>query len=76
MGPRSCVGQELALLGIKVVMVMTLREFNLTASYDVLGDSQEKNESKTASGERAYQALKGIPRPAECFLCRVTVAPR
>lgn len=73
-GPRSCIGQELALLEIKLVMVMTLREFNITSSYDMLDHDQGKKESKTVSGERAYQVLKGTPRPAECFPCRVTVA--
>lgn len=70
-GSRSCIGQELALLEIKLVMVMTLREFDITSSYDM-----SKKASKTVNGERAYQVFKGTPRPAECFPCRVKIATR
>lgn len=75
-GPRNCIGQELALLELKLVMVMTLRELNITASYDVGGHDQVKNNPKTVSGERAYQVLKGTTRPADGFPCKVTFAAR
>lgn len=63
-GPRSCIGQELALLEIKIVMVMTVREFEVQAVYE--GEIG-------VEGERAYQVLKGTTRPREGFPCRVTV---
>lgn len=76
-GPRSCIGQELALLEMKLVMVMTLREFNVTSSYDAFDHDQGKRrKSNTVDGERAYQVMKGTPRPADGFPCRVTVAIR
>ena len=75
-GPRNCIGQELALLELKLVMVMTLREFYVTASYDVESPDQVKSKSKTVNGERAYQALKGTTRPADGFPCRVEFTAR
>ena len=75
-GPRNCIGQELALLELKVVMVMTLRSFNITASYDVWDRVHGTKEPKTVNSERAYYALKGTTRPVDGFPCRVTVATR
>lgn len=73
-GPRNCIGQELALLEIKLVLVMSLRRFNITASYDMGDHGQWGKEPKTVNGERAYQILRGTIGPAEGFPCRVTVA--
>lgn len=33
-GPRTCIGQELALLEMKIIMVMTLRYFDIKADYE------------------------------------------
>ena len=33
-GARNCIGQELALLEIKIVMILTLRKFNISAAYE------------------------------------------
>ena len=71
-GPRNCIGQELALLELKLVMVMTLRELNITASYDT--HDQVKGGPKTVNGERAYQVLKGTTRPVDGFPCRIRFA--
>ena len=75
-GPRNCIGQELALLELKVVMVMTLRSFNITASYDVWDLAHGTKEPQTVNSERAYYALKGTTRPVDGFPARVTVATR
>ena len=73
-GPRNCIGQELALLELKIVMVMALREVNITPSYDAVNHNEIENKSKTVNGERAYQVLKGTTRPADGFPCRITFA--
>ncbi len=78
-GPRNCIGQELALLEIKIVLVMTLRQFNIMAGYDMWDHGQGKKTSgkktsKTVNGERAYQVLRGTVGPADGFPCRVRVA--
>lgn len=71
-GPRNCIGQELAMLEIKIVMVMTLREFNIKPSYGEWDQVRGKPGPRTVSGERAYQVLNGTTRPADGFPCRVT----
>jgi len=32
-GPRACIGQELAMLEMKIIMVMTLRDFDVKENY-------------------------------------------
>ena len=33
-GPRNCIGQELAMLDMKVIMAMTLRDYDIKAEYE------------------------------------------
>lgn len=33
-GPRACIGQELALIEMKVIMVLTLRDFDVRDAYE------------------------------------------
>ena len=73
-GPRNCIGQELALLELKLVMVLTLREFDIEAKYDVGG--QVGKGPKIVNGERAYQVLTGTTRPADGFPCQVSFMER
>ena len=73
-GPRNCIGQELAMLEMKLVMVMTLREFDVRSSYDEWDRIRVKLGPRTVSGERAYQVLDGTTRPADGFPCRVLMA--
>lgn len=75
-GPRNCIGQELALLELKIVMVMTLREFNIMAAYDEWDLVKERTGLRTVIKERAYQALKGTTRPADGFPCKIATASR
>jgi cytochrome P450 len=32
-GPRACIGQELAMLEMEIIMVMTLRDFDVNENY-------------------------------------------
>ncbi|KAF2010892.1 putative cytochrome P450 [Aaosphaeria arxii CBS 175.79] len=41
-GPRRCIGQELALLEVKVVLVMTARAFRFVEAYEEWGRIQEQ----------------------------------
>ncbi|KAL6713648.1 hypothetical protein ACLMJK_009113 [Lecanora helva] len=75
-GPRNCIGQELAMLEMKIVLAMTVREFDIQACYEEWDQLKGKKGPKTVSGERAYQVLNGTTRPAEGFPCRVRVAKR
>jgi cytochrome P450 len=58
-GPRACLGQELALLELKAVLAMTVREFDLAA---VLMDGPGTGEE--VLGARVYQTqAPGQPTP-------------
>ncbi|MCJ1383277.1 hypothetical protein MMC17_006390 [Xylographa soralifera] len=61
-GPRNCIGQELTILEMKVVLVMTLRTYVIVADY---GERTEQ-----VDGEKAYQT--GIGSPSMGLPCRIT----
>ena len=75
-GPRNCIGQELAMFEIKLVVVMTIREFRINPGYEECDGIKGSKGPTTVNVERAYQVLKGTTRPAGGFPCRVTVAVR
>lgn len=33
-GPRACIGQKLAMFEMKIIMVLTLRNFDISAEYE------------------------------------------
>lgn len=49
LGPRNCIGQELALLELRAILAMTLRELDFEPAYPA--DAIEVN------GEKAYQVM-------------------
>ncbi|KAI9777748.1 MAG: hypothetical protein M1816_004592 [Peltula sp. TS41687] len=72
LGPRNCIGQELAMMEIKIAMAMTLREFNVKAVYEEWDLLKSKGGRKTVEGERAYQII--LAQPSDGLPCRVEVA--
>ncbi|RMJ28726.1 Cytochrome P450 [Aspergillus sp. HF37] len=74
-GPRSCIGQTLALLELRIAMVMTLREFDIAPAYEEWDCIHRRTSVKEFNGHRAYQAEKGGggAHPADEFPCRVTL---
>jgi cytochrome P450 len=75
-GPRNCIGQELALIEMKVVLAMTVREFDFKAAYDeldsLMGDGTlwARDESfrkgpQEVFGERMHQILLAAAKPSE-----------
>jgi hypothetical protein len=49
LGPRNCIGQELAQLEIRAILAMTLREFDIEGAYP--------EDAPTFLGEKAYQVM-------------------
>ena len=72
LGPRACIGKELSLLELKIVLCLVARQFEISAAYEELDAEigMKRNKTvKTIDGERAYQVGKGEP---SAFLpCRV-----
>ena len=68
-GPRNCIGQELALLEMKAVLVLAIRRFQFCMPYDEWDQLHPKRGPRHVAGERAYQALNG--GPSEGMPCRV-----
>lgn len=70
-GPRNCIGQELALLEMKTVLVLAIRQFHFSMPYDEWDQLHPKKGPTHVAGERAYQALNG--GPSEGMPCRVKI---
>ncbi|KAH8894133.1 cytochrome P450 [Thozetella sp. PMI_491] len=77
-GPKSCIGQTLALLELRIALVMTLREFQIEAAYEEWDTLHPRPGIKTVNGNRTYQAEKGGggAHPADGFPVRVSQRQR
>ncbi|KAK4997434.1 hypothetical protein LTR28_013978 [Elasticomyces elasticus] len=75
-GPRSCIGQELALLETKIIMALTLRRFDIHASFDDLAalandgsvwapDEHVGPKKVEVLGDEMYQMLKATAKPRQ-----------
>ncbi|KAI0520761.1 hypothetical protein F5B22DRAFT_644507 [Xylaria bambusicola] len=75
-GERSCIGQTLAQMELKVALVMTMRTFDIIPAYAEWDGLHPKKGIKTVNGNRAYQAEMGGggAHPADGFPVLVTEA--
>jgi hypothetical protein len=80
-GPRNCIGQELAVLETKVILALTVREFEFQCRYPQVEIDGKMNDGSdggvrvesvdektprwTIEGHRCWQVLKGSAKPAE-----------
>ncbi|KAF2703867.1 cytochrome P450 [Pleomassaria siparia CBS 279.74] len=82
-GPRNCIGQELALVEMKMLLALTIREFNVRSVYDELGalsddgslwaaDKATKTGPQECLGTDAYQILLAAAKPREGMPARVS----
>lgn len=80
-GPRNCIGQDLALIEAKIILALTIREFDFRAAYDELsklkGDGTgypcDEKGPQSQFGDEAYQIQLGTAKPREGWPCRVTL---
>ncbi|KAF6834222.1 afln vera monooxygenase [Colletotrichum plurivorum] len=72
-GPRSCIGQTLAMIELKVALAMTAREFRIAPAYGEWDRLRPRRGIKTVNGDRAYQAMVGGggAHPADGFPVRI-----
>ena len=61
-GPHACIGQELAILELKIALVLTIRRFNFEVDYPELVGEERKVPSEVF-GDRWYQVLEGTAKP-------------
>ena len=59
-GPKNCIGQELAILEMKIAMVLVLQRFDVVDSYEQV-DREKPGRIKRLHGERTYQVELGGP---------------
>lgn len=70
-GPRNCIGQELAMLEMKVIMVLAARQFDITLGYEDLDKAKKANDINTVYGERGYQIERAQPQgDLPCYVGR------
>lgn len=73
-GPRNCIGQELALTEIKVMLILTIREFDIKDAYQEFDETKKNPKDWNVNGQRAYMMRRGGGHPADYYPCKVTFA--
>ena len=68
-GPRNCIGQELAVIEMKVVLVMAVRRFSIEPAYEELDGRKGRAKVDSVYGERGYQIQRA--QPSGDLPCRV-----
>lgn len=79
-GGRMCIGLDLAMIETKIILVMTLRRFDVRAAYEELdsvakdGSGWPRGTPEDSAGElggTAYQTLRGSAKPRQGMPARV-----
>ncbi len=68
-GPRACIGKELTMVELKIVLCLVARQFEFSAAYEELDGKTNGGGLRSVDGERAYQVGKG--EPSGFLPCRV-----
>lgn len=66
LGPRNCIGQDLALIESRIILALILRQFIVKPMYEELDSKSVSQEIKTLpDGEKAYQIMVATAKPAQ-----------
>lgn len=73
-GPRACLGQTLAMAELKVILTVTVRDFDMQPAYDEWYRLHPKSGIKMVNGDAAYQVEGGGggSHTANQYPCRIT----
>ncbi|KAL8721386.1 MAG: hypothetical protein Q9225_001933 [Loekoesia sp. 1 TL-2023] len=69
-GPRNCIGQELAMIEMKIILILTARRFNFKLAYEEMDSVRKTRRIDTVYGERGYQIERA--QPSDDLPCRVS----
>jgi cytochrome P450 len=72
-GIRNCIGQTLAMVNIKTVLALTVREFDVRDAYAEWDAAHPTRRIKHVNGERAYCIERGGMHPADGFPCKIAL---
>jgi cytochrome P450 len=76
-GPRQCIGIELALTEIKIVLALTLRRFEVEDAYEEFDGKMGYKGKREVDGPRTYMVRGNGPgHPADGYPCRVRLLDR
>ncbi|KAI8949171.1 vera protein [Xylaria longipes] len=66
-GPRNCIGMELALIELRIVSVLVARRFDIEEAWDEWDEQQDSKATPSLKidGERLYWAGNGIVHPKD-----------
>ncbi|KAL9114445.1 MAG: hypothetical protein Q9227_001526 [Pyrenula ochraceoflavens] len=67
-GPRNCIGQELAMIEMRAILLLTLRDFDFEPAY---GPSDPAISGLEGQNGQAYQMLQFGPKPAKLMPMRI-----
>lgn len=68
-GPRACIGKELSMIELRIVLCLVARQFEISAAYEEQDGNGKREKINAVNGERAYQVGKG--EPSGFLPCRV-----
>ncbi|MCJ1360576.1 MAG: hypothetical protein MMC33_010584 [Icmadophila ericetorum] len=72
-GPRNCIGQELAMLELRLTLVLAIRKFDFDPRFEEWEQKNGVKSPRMVNGELGYQILEGTNRPRNGFPCRVSL---
>ncbi|KAM0470470.1 hypothetical protein ACHAP7_009534 [Fusarium lateritium] len=80
-GPRNCIGQDLAMTESKIILALTVRQFDFKPAFDELlklkddgtGYPSDTDGPQTQFGDEAYQIQLGAAKPREGMPCRMSL---
>lgn len=70
-GPRNCIGMELAMTEIKIILALTLRKYSINATYEDFDALKGNPNGMHVNGSRTYMVRgTGGGHPADGYPCK------